>query len=78
MPKFLSLDLALNIAGVDPSLELRNLEKVFYPPAIKAHTSTHSPPGTAATAQPSPAENLPLKSNTIAPPTSTVVAETHP
>lgn len=27
---------ALNVAGVDPNSKLRNPEKVFYPPAIRA------------------------------------------
>nr|POF19421.1 hypothetical protein CFP56_14801 [Quercus suber] len=69
---------ALNAASVDPSLELRNLEKVFYPLAIRAHTSAQSSLSTTATAQPSLAENPPLKSNTTALPTSIVAVETPP
>nr|POE84902.1 hypothetical protein CFP56_48332 [Quercus suber] len=67
---------ALNAAGVNLSSELRNLEKVFYPLAIRAQTFAQSSPNTTATTQPSPVENPPLKSSTSALPTSTVVAKT--
>nr|POE49892.1 hypothetical protein CFP56_32847 [Quercus suber] len=70
------LALALNAAGVDPSSELRNLEDMFYPPAIKVHTSAQSPPSTPATTQPSPVENPPPTSSTTTPSTSTVATDT--
>ena len=66
---------ALNAVGVDPSLELRNLKKVFYLPTIRAQTSVWSPPKTTTPTQSTPIENPPLKSNTIALPTFTVATE---
>nr|POF08245.1 hypothetical protein CFP56_75836 [Quercus suber] len=68
---------ALNAAGVDPSLELRNLEKVFYPLAIRAHTSAQSSLSTTATAQPSLVENPPEIQHNC-PSTSIVAVETPP
>ena len=49
---------------------------MFYPPAIRVHTSAQSPSSTITTTKPSPAENPPSKSNTTTPSTSIVVAET--
>lgn len=67
---------ALNATGVDPSSELRNPEKLFYPPAIRAHTLVQPPSNTTTTAQPSSTKNPPPKSNTTTPTSSTVTAKT--
>lgn len=62
---------ALNAIGVDPSSELRNLEKVFCPPAIRAHTPTlsnadTSAPHTQAKSQaPRPSMTAPLSSTAV-------------
>lgn len=56
---------ALNATGVDPSSELRNLEKAFYPPAIRACPTTQPPVNTSGPTQMSSTENpLPQFSTT--------------
>ena len=56
---------AFNAVGVDSSFELRNLEKVFYSPAIRACPATQPSTNTIAPIQTSFTENPPPKSNTI-------------
>ncbi|KAL0016241.1 hypothetical protein SO802_003310 [Lithocarpus litseifolius] len=43
---------ALNAAGLDQSLELRNAKKVFYPPAIKVKVVVTAQGSVASSAQP--------------------------
>ena len=52
---------ALDAAGVDPSSELRNLEKVFYYLAIRAQVSTPSSSAINAPTQPTWVEDQPSK-----------------
>ena len=66
---------ALNAVGVDPSSELRNPEKVFYPPTIREKTSTPIPLSTTAFAQPVHVEDQPPASIDKAPTNSTTAKE---
>ena len=52
---------ALDVAGVYPFSELRNLEKVFYPTAIRMQASAPSSSAITAPAQPTQVEDQPSK-----------------
>ena len=58
---------ALNATGVDLASKLRNLERAFYPPAIKACPATQPPGSTSGSAPTSSTENPALKSSATAP-----------
>ena len=58
---------------MDPSSELRNPEKVFYPPAIREKALAPTPPSTAA---PTHVEDQPPASSDKAPTTSATAKET--
>ena len=66
---------ALNVVGVDPSFELRNPEKVFYPSTIREKTSTSTPLSTAALAQLVHVEDQPPASVDKAPTNSATAKE---
>ena len=63
---------ALNATGVDLASKLRNLERAFYPLAIKACPATQPPSSTSGPALTSSTENPPPKSS------ATALAQTKP
>ena len=68
---------ALNVAGVNSNSQLRNLEKAFYPPTIRARPISHPSISTSGPTPTSSAENPPPKSSTTAP-TQSKPAEQQP
>lgn len=66
---------ALDVVGVDPSLELINSEKVFYPPAIKVQVFAPSSSVTTILAQPTQIEDQPSKSSEKTPTIPTTAKE---